>query len=405
MALIVGWMPVLQGNDWPRFRGQGGLGFGKHASIPIALNETSAIWEIPTNGTGHSSPVIAGKQLYYTVTPAGKQKVRDLVCVSTNDGSEEWRRSFTFSEYVLHQFNSPSSTSPTVDSERVYIWWNDGDSSQVLAFSHEGDPVWKVDLGAFDSQWGCGSSVVLADDVLIVQKENLNEESFIVGLQPATGNVLWKTPVPAKSKTPYVTPVIRDTDKGKEAIFASTDHGLFSLDTGTGDFRWKFDPGFDERCVASPVVAGDYIFASCGAGGGGRESVVVQAPPGAEKATEAYRITRQLPYVPTGLGIEGRLYLMSDGGVGTCYEAKTGQLLWRERVLGKCFASLIAVDDRIYAFGRDGDYKVYRAAPQFELLGQGEFTAGIHATPAVSDGKLFVRTDEKIFCFQDGPKA
>jgi outer membrane protein assembly factor BamB len=216
---------------------------------------------------------------------------------------------------------------------------------------------------------------------------------------------VWETPVPAKEikKTPYVTPIIRDTDEGKEAIFASSDHGMFSLDTKTGEFRWKFDAKFEHRVVASPVVVGDYIFAACGGGGGGKDSVVIQAPPGTDKVTEVYRLSKQLPYVPTGLGMDGRLFLVNDGGVGTCYDVKSGALLWRERLLGKCFASQIAIDENIYAFGRDGDYTVYKAAATYQEVAKGDLGAGIHATPAVGDGKLFVRTDEKLLCFQKAP--
>lgn len=407
LALLFGATLLVQGDDWPRFRGHQGLGLGTHVDIPVELGEASARWKIETKGHGHSSPVIVGKKLFYTVAPEGKKGTRDLVCLSTDEGKELWRKSYQFSEHRLHQFNSPSSTSPAVDAERVYLWWSDGEGSEVFALDHEGEPLWKTALGTFDSQHGCGSSVALADGVLMVQKLNLNDDSFIAGLNPATGKLLWKTPIEEKTKTPYVTPVIRDTGEGggQEALFVSTESGLFALDVKTGKHRWRWDAKFEHRCVASPVVSGNYIFASCGGGGGGKDSVVLQAAPGAVQAKEVYRLSKQLPYVPTGLGIEGKFFFVNDGGVATCYDAESGDLRWRERLLGKCFASLISVEDRIYAFGRDGDYKIFRAAGEFELLGEGQFPAGIHATPAVADGKLFVRTDEKIYCFENAPSA
>ncbi|MFT4638033.1 MAG: outer membrane protein assembly factor BamB [Verrucomicrobiales bacterium] len=407
MALLLGWTPTLQAEDWARFRGASGRGLGKGSDIPTSLSEATALWKISLKGTGHSSPVVVGQKLFYTVTPKANPKQRDVVCVSTNDGKELWRKSFGFSEYNLHQFNSPSSTSPTADEERVYVWWHDGEKSQAFALDHQGESVWRQALGRFESAHGGGSSVVVADGVLIVQKENISAESSIFGLDAATGKKLWETPVPVKEirKTPYVTPVIRDTDTGMEAIFASTDNGIFSLQVKTGAFRWKFDAKFEHRVVASPVVVGDLIFASCGGGGGGKDSVVIEAPAGASKVKALYRLSKQLPYVPTGLGIDGRLFLVNDGGVGTCYDVKSGDQLWRERLLGKCFASQIAIGDNIYAFGRDGDYKVFKAAANFELVAEGDLGAGIHATPAVGDGKLFVRTDERLLCFQKAPDA
>lgn len=247
--------------------------------------------------------------------------------------------------------------------------------------------------------------MVVVDDVLLVQKINLHDESFIAGLDPASGEVRWKTPIPEKTKTPYVTPVIRETPQGKEAIYCSTESGVFALDVKSGNFRWQFDAEFEHRVVACPVLSGDTLFASCGGGGGGKDSVVIHVPAGTVEAKELYRPSKQLPYVPTGLGIDGKFFLINDGGVGTCYEAATGKQLWRERIVGKCFASPVAVEDRIYVFGRDGDYKIYRASDRFEPLAEGDLEEGIDTTPAIGDGKLFIRTEKRILCFQISAKA
>lgn len=404
-ALLIAASTLAHGDDWPRFRGAEGSGMVAKADIPTALTEANTLWQIDLKGTGHSSPIVVADKLFYTVTPAASPEHREVVCLSVGDGKELWRKRYGFSKYTLHQFNSPSSTSPTADAERVYVWWHDGKDSEVFALDHTGNEIWKQALGPFESQHGGGSSVALADGVLIVQKENLSESSFILGLDAKSGKELWRKPVPAEHKTPYVTPVIRNTDSGKEAIFVSTDNGFFSLDTKTGTTRWELDCKFEHRVVASPVVSGDLIFASCGGGGGGKDSIVIEAAPGAKKATERYRLNKLLPYVPTGLGIDGRWFFVNDGGVGTCYDSQTGDQIWKQRLLGKCFASPIAIGEKIYAFGRDGDYHVYKASETFESIAKGELGAGIHATPIVAAGKLIVRTDEKLLCFGKAPQA
>ncbi len=398
---------LVQADDWLRFRGAGGHGVcEKVASIPLQLDEAKALWQIPLKGTGQSAPVIVGKKLFYTVSPEEKPGTRALVCVSTEDGKEIWRKSEAFANYKLHQFNSPTSSSPTVDAERVYLWWNDGDGAEVFALGHAGEPVWKQDLGPFESAHGSGSSLVLVDGVLLVQKVNLNESSFVGGLDPATGKVLWRTPIRETAKTSYVSPLIRALPGGgSEAIVASTEEGILALDPKSGEVRWKFNPAFEHRIVASPVACGDHLFVCAGGGGGGKDSVVLEVAPGSKQVIERHRLTKTIPYVPTGLGIDGKLFLVSDGGVATCVDPASGELVWRSRLVGKCFASPIAIGDRIYAFGRDGDYKVYRAADTFEVLAEGELSAGVNTTPAVADGKLFVRTDEKLLCFVERPEA
>ena len=404
-ALIVVFIYTASAEDWRRFRGNEGAGTSNATSIPTDLNKDEAVWKIKLKGTGDSSPIVVGDKLFYTVTQEVEQAKRELVCVSLQTGEEHWRREHAFEQYKMHKFNSPSSTSPTADEERVYVWWNDGVDSEVFALDHDGKLVWKQALGKFESQHGGGSSVALADGILIVQKENLDPDSFIAGLDAKTGKEVWKLSVPAERKTPYVTPIIRETESGKEAIFVSTDNGFFSLDTKTGKRRWFLDCAFEHRVVASPVVSGDFIFASCGGGGGGKDSIVIKAAPGTTKATEAYRLSKQLPYVPTGIGTEGRFYLINDGGIGLCHDAATGERLWRERVLGKCFSSPILIGDLIYAFGRDGDYHIYRAGETFESVAKGDLGAGIHATPIVAHGRLIVRTDEELLCFQKGTDA
>lgn len=405
-ALLIVASPLAYGEDWTRFRGPEGSGVAAASgSIPTELSKGNTRWEIDLEGGGHSSPVTFGDKLFYTVTPAKAPEHREVVCVQVSDGEELWRTRFGFNKYKMHQFNSPSSTSPTADAERVYVWWNDGKESEVFALNHAGKEVWKKALGKFESSHGGGSSVALADDVLIVQKENLSDDSFIVGLDSKTGKERWKKNLPAELKTPYTTPVIREIESSKEAIFVSTDNGFFSIDTKTGKDRWTFDCKFEHRVVASPVISGNSILAYCGGGGGGKDSIVIDAAPGATEVTERYRLRRTLPYVPTGLGIKGRWFLVNDGGVGTCYDVASGNQLWRERLVGKCFASLIAVGNHIYVFGRDGDYHIYEAADTFKSIAKGELGAGIHATPIIAEGKLIVRTDEKLLCFQKGTDA
>ena len=250
--------------------------------------------------------MIFGKKLFYTVAPAEAPEKRDVVCLSTEDGKELWRERFLFTEYKIHRYNSFASNTPTVDNERVYVWWSDQDGSSVMALSHDGKRLWREKLGPFNSSHGSGSSLAVVDGVLLVQKENLNDSSFIAGLEGNTGKVLWKHPLPTKSKTPYVTPTVRKGAHGApEAVFASTDHGLFALDPKKGTVNWSFDLGFEHRCVASPVLIGqDHFFVCSGNGGGKRDCVTIKAPIG-KQAEKVYEVKRRGPTYPPESATKG----------------------------------------------------------------------------------------------------
>ena len=405
MASCLATLLATEPEQWTRFRGPGGSGKASLKNLPVNLSKDRYSWNVALNGKGHGSAVIFGKKVFYTVTPDKPASTRCVVCVSTTDGSELWRSSFPFKEYHLHQFNSFSSSTPVVDAQRIYLWWAEKDSTEVLALDHDGKVLWKRNQGSFKSQHGSGSSLALADGVLLIQKENLGGDSFIAGLTPATGDTLWKHAMPTDTKTPYATPLIRDSKDGAEAIYASTDNGIVCLDTNTGKQKWVYDAKFEHRVVGSPVLSGEVLFASCGSGGGGKASITLHVPIDTTAPKELYRLDKQLPYVPTAIGTDGLFFLVSDGGIGSCVDAKSGEQLWRQRLVGKCFSSPILVDDKIYVFGRDGDYQVYKASKTFESLAEGEVGSGVHATPSVGDQRLFIRTDTRLICIPAGKDA
>jgi len=391
-------------DNWTRFRGPDGSGVVNLPGLPTQFGESDFLWSVPTNGNGHSSPVIFGKKLFYTITPESKPETREVVCVSTEDGKELWRSPFQFSKYKIHRFNSFASTSPAVDKDRVYIWWSDNDDSAVMALSHDGKRLWREKLGGFKSQHGSGSSLVVLDGVLLVQKENLGDSSFIAGLAADSGKELWKHELSTSSKTPYGTPTIRSGADGKpEAVFVSKDHGLFALNPTNGKVNWKFDTQLKLRTVASPVLIGnDHFFVCSGSGGGARGCFTVKAAAGQESSM-AYEVSKRGPYVPTGIGYKDLLLLVSDGGIATCRDGKTGEQHWQKRLMKDCYSSLVCVNGNIYAFGLTGEYKVFKAAKTFQLIGEGEVGAPVNATPAIADGKMFIRTRESLLCLPAKP--
>ncbi|MEM7387844.1 MAG: PQQ-binding-like beta-propeller repeat protein [Verrucomicrobiota bacterium] len=373
--------------------------------MPLSVTPDHFICAIDLKGKGHSSPVLWGKKLFLTVEPSAKEgSAREVVCFDADTGAVNWRKSFALNGYGQHRFNSFASATPVVDANGVYVAWTENQSSEVFSLDHEGNERWRTATGDYEEKHGSGSSLVLAGGVLILAKENLSGSSFIFGLDPVSGKVLWKIERPSE-RTPFSTPVVREAEGKAEVILASTTNGLTSVDSKTGKVNWKFSHGFEQRCVASPVVMGDFIFTSSGQGGGGKESVVVEAPAGADRAREAFRVKGRLPYVPTPIYYKGNLYIVSDGGIASCFDARTGARHWQERVCREVYGSPVCVGGNIYVFSRvgKGEAAVFKASETFRKVGDGEVGAPVQATPAVANGKMYIRSASQLICF--GKKA
>ena len=194
------------------------------------------------------------------------------------------------------------------------------------------------DLGPFQAQHGSAVSPVLVGDVLLVGNENEGEQSFLAGLDAKTGEDVWRLErVSTERRGSYATPVVFDGPDGKPvALFSSTGHGLTAVDPAKGNVVWSYDPGFDQRCVGSPVVANGVVFQSAGSGGGGKEYVALRLPTEENGEPEIAWTTRLkgLPYVPTPIAVGEHLFLFGDGGIATCLEASSGAVRWQERLDG-----------------------------------------------------------------------
>jgi len=249
---------------------------------------------------------------------------------------------------------------------------------------------------------GGGASPVLIDGVLVVPNDTEERKSFLVGLDPATGEERWRRRRDT-DKGAFATPVAYRDEGGTQVIFASTAHGVTSLDPATGELLWEVDGLFSDRCVATPVVVGNLVFTTAGSGGGGKESAAVHIPEHGEQARLQYRARRALPYVPSPVAHGARIFTFSDGGVVSCLRAETGAAVWSERVDGEFFGSPIVVDERIYAISKAGVLFCVAAGDEFRLLGTSELGEESNATPAVAGGMLFLRTDRHLIAV--GPDA
>ena len=405
--LTVGLSVSLFGQEWTRFRGPNGTGISQEKAIPTQLSEVNLSWKVELPGMGHSSPVLWGEKIFLTTT--GDDGGISALCVDANDGRTVWRKDFALKPFQKHKFNTFASSTPAVDSERVYIHYTEPGRYMLAALDHGGKMLWERDFGPYYSQHGSGTSPIIHDGLVIIGNEqgdsNPRAKSFIVAVDAKDGKTVWET-ARESSSAAYSTPCLYEKDGKAALIFNSEGHGIYALNPTDGKVLWDYPKAFDKRSVSSPVVAGDIIFGSCGSGGGGNYVAAIKAGNVlkgiAPKLT--YTIKKSAPYVPTPVAREGLAWLWSDSGILTCIEAETGEVRYQERVGGNFFGSPIWVEGRLYAVSTSGEVVVVEASDTFKVLHRYPLNELCHTTPAVALGKMFIRTEKHLWCF-GGPKA
>lgn len=388
------------GQEWTRFRGTDGAGISAAKTIPVKFEQADTRWKITLPGEGHSSPVLWGKRLFVTSAEMEKGR-RYLLCIDTANGKTLWSKEFAFKPYHVHDFNSGASTTPTVDAQNVYLTLPAADSFLVIALSHEGKELWRKDFGAYPTQHGGGASPMVFEDTLFLTKESEGEGGTLYALDRKTGTVKWKQQRTSELAA-YSTPLLyRPKNAPVEVIFTSTSHGITSLNPNTGSLNWQIENVFKRRCVSSPILVGDLIFATAGEGGGDRQAVAVRPGGSGTEAKTIYSIARGASYVPTPIVYNGRLYCFHDGGIVSCYKADTGEQVWSERIGGNFFGSPVCIDGKLYALNTKGECLVVATGDKFTLLARNELGEESRATPAVAGGVLYLRTVSHLTAIRD----
>lgn len=392
--------------EWTRFRGPNGTGISYAKTIPTQWTEKDFNWKIELPGLGHSSPVVWGERIFVTgAEPDGAGGIH-VLGINAANGSKLWQRDFPLPPFPKHKFNSFASASPAVDAERVYVAWCTPERYTLMAFDHNGKTVWERDLGPFISQHGCGTSPILYEDRIILANEQ-DGASFLIAVDAKTGKTRWQTPRKGGDQTAaYSTPCVFRPKNGKPAlIFNGKNHGIAAIDPDNGGVLWEF-LAFDKRSVSSPFIceAAGLICGTCGSGGGGNYVAAVRPGDGAGKKPEvAYEIRKSAPYVPTSIVIGDFVYLISDLGVASCVNAATGEVKWQQRAGGNVFASPLWIDGRFFYFSADGEIVVLQGTPaEYKELFRFPLNETTRATPAISGGRMFIRTEKHLLSLGGG---
>jgi outer membrane protein assembly factor BamB len=401
-ALVAG---AASAADWPRFRGPNGTGIAADKDVPLKWAADNVLWKTPLPGIGHSSPVIARGHIFLQSATLAE---RMLLCLDTK-GNVLWKKTVAGGRGRTHDKNTLASSTPATDGERVYTVFWDGKRVALYAYDFKGNFVWKEELGAFKSQHGPGfSPIVHAGKVILNNDQDGSAE--LLAFDAKTGKRAWSVERKA-FRTCYSTPLVLQQGRGQVELLVASTAGIAGYDPQSGAERWSYTWSFPDmplRTVASPIVADGHVFATCGDGRGDRGMIAVRLGGKGDvtKTHLAWHKDSKTAYVPTSLALNGHIYMVDDDGVATCYVAKTGAEVWRRRMgpgIGKVSASPVMIDGKVYAIDERGSVYVFAATPRgFSLLARNAIGERVLSSPAIADGRLYVRGAKHLFCIGKG---
>jgi outer membrane protein assembly factor BamB len=383
--------------DWPQWRGPRGDGTSDETSFPTKWSATENIrWKAELPGKGHSSPVVCKGRLFLAAAiPETEERV--LLCLDRKDGKLLWKQTVVKSPMErLHAENSHASSTPACDGERVFCSFLTGNEVVVAAYDLGGKQLWLKRPGTFSSVHGFCSTPVLHKDTIVVNCDQ-DGDGYIVAFSRADGSERWRIDRPNKTRS-YCAPLIRKAG-GREQMVLSGTKCITSYDPDSGKLIWMID-GPTDQFVASPVFneRANLFFIT---GGFPDHHILAVRPDATGNVTDsdkiAWRTTRGVAYVPSPIAVGDWFFITDDLGFAHCFDAKSGKMLWDQR-FGREHASLVSAGGLVYFLNDDGVCNVVRASGKFELVAKNELGEKTYASPALSDGEIFLRGEKHLFC-------
>ncbi len=401
--------------EWKEFRGPDGSGHYTGPAVPDKWGpDTNVAWTTPIPGKGWSSPILLKGKLYLTsAVTKGEDKKPDYelraICVDAASGKIDWNE-LVFTEEAksapnIHGKNSHASPSAVTDDERVYFHFG---HLGTAAYDLKGKQVWATQKYPYKPVHGGGGSPVLADGRLIVACDGA-EKPFVLALNTKDGSEAWKVDrdnTKSAKKFSFTTAQVIEQGKKKLVISQGADV-VAAYDVADGKEIWRAGfPTLGYSCICRPVLAGGLVVISTGYD---MPQLLAIDPTGSGDVTKTHiKWTHQkhAPNTPTGVAVGDELYTVSDSGVMSCLDAKTGKAHWEEKLKGKGFsASLVVVNGKIYATSEDGKGSVVTPSTKtLEAEDAGDLKEKTFATPLPADGALYLRTESKLYKFASTKK-
>jgi len=439
LGLFVGVSSVVSADDWARFRGPNGSGISPDsAPTPVEWSPDKNIrWKTPLPGAGVSSPIVIGDRIFVTCYSGyGRDfgKIEDLkrhlVCVERSSGKILWQKavdavlpedSYSGMGIPAHGY---ASHTPVSDGERVYVFFG---KSGVLAYDLDGNRLWQQSVGTESDRrrWGSASSPILYKGNVIVTASA--ESESLVAIDGKTGKEVWSQAASGLANV-WGTPLLVKVDDDRTDLVLGVPYEIWGFNPDSGKLRWYSEIPAGDQYSSSVVAAQDVVYSIEGRGGG---SAAVRAG-GKGDVTKSHTVWSGSDSSRFGTPVvyEGRIYFFS-GSVAGCNDAKTGKKVFQGRLEGGSssgggggsegggrsrfgrggggsdYSSPVIADGKVYYVQGSGKCFVLKAGDEFEQLAANSVTTdreSFGATPAISDGELFLRSDKHLYCVSAAAK-
>jgi hypothetical protein len=383
--------------DWPWWMGPKRDNIAADAGTPpVRWSATeNMVWKAEVPGRGHGSPILWGERIFLP-TADEKAQAQYVLCYDRRTGQKLWQTEVHRGGFMQkHTKNSYASATPACDGRHVFMPFIVQGGVWLTALDLDGKIAWQKRLGDFHSMHGFAASPVFYKSLVIVVADAV-KDSFIIAVHRGTGETAWRISRGNYNLGTYASPTVGRI-AGRDQLLIQGPYKLFSYDPATGKLLWSCDGPHDS--TASTVnFDPEWVWAS--AGFPKRNLICVRAN-GSGDVTKSHVVWKKegnTAYVPSLLLADGLLYMVEDEGHVTCFEAKTGKVVWETRLRGAFSSSPVLAGGHIYVVSEAGVMYVFKAGRTFELVGENDLGDGGFATPAISGGRIYLRTLHFLYC-------
>jgi outer membrane protein assembly factor BamB len=415
---------AARAENWPQWRGPQGDGLSGEKDLPIAWSEKSALrWKCPLPEWGDSTPAIWGDAVFLTSHVDDQKLV--LLRINKQSGQIEWTQQVGTAstpraaalhksgedrrQQKFHRSHNLATPSPATDGEVVAVHFGNGD---LAAYGFDGKQLWQrnlqTDHGAYTIWWGHANSPVLCGELVIsvCMQDSCADlpgepaPSYVVAHHKRTGALKWKQPRPTaatqESCDSYATPILwRNRDRQEMLVWGG--QTLDAYDPATGRRLWELPGLTGNRVIPSPVTGHGMVYVVQGM----RQPLLAVRPGGDGRRGRddiVWKFDQGTSDSPSPVCVGEQLFMVNNDGIVRCFDAPSGRIVWKERLKGEYRASPVAAEGRLYFLNTKGLATVISASRRFDRLTENQLDDETIASPAISDGKLFIRGQKNLYC-------
>ena len=375
--------------QWGTWRGANNNGVVEGQTVVTNWSKTeNVLWSVEVPGRGHSTPIIVADRIFLTTADV-KAKTQSVLCYDRNGGKQLWNTVVNEGNFNprIHQKNTHASPTVACDGKHVFAMFNNDGQNQLAALDMDGKVLWQRHIAKYKTQYpfGSGSSPILHNGMLYVPNE-ANSECAIIVIDPVTGDEVRRINRGGKFSS-YSTPVVA-TVAGKEQLLISGGQKVNGYDPESGDELWSIPTKWQVSC-GTMVWDGDMVFAS--GGFPAQQTLAINAKTGKLVWDKPVKFYEQSMVVH-----DGRLYGLSDRGVVYCWNAQTGDQLFKQRFEAPVSASPIVVDGHVFFTSEKGNTLVIKAGTDdYVEVAKNKLGSSAFASFAVTDNKIYARVGVK----------